>query len=107
MSFKLTLLISGFVLSPKKERLFPLEFNDSFEFLIEDTPVSLDDKGWFWLNELKLSKLCLSSPNWVFELPNSFILKYNHGSGMNIICTNKSIFNLSDAKLLLKQMEKY
>jgi len=44
-SFKLTLLISGFVLSPKKERLFPLEFNDSFEFLIEDTPVSLDDKG--------------------------------------------------------------
>ena len=35
------------------------------------------------------------------ELPDSFALKYNHGSGMNIICTNKSIFNLSDAKLLL------
>ena len=37
------------------------------------------------------------------ELPNSFVLKYNHGSGMNIVCNNKSNFNLSNAKLLLNK----
>ena len=32
------------------------------------------------------------------ELPDKFILKCNHGSGMNIICKNKNNFNLSLAK---------
>ena len=32
------------------------------------------------------------------ELPEKFILKCNHGSGMNIICHNKSQFNLSESK---------
>jgi hypothetical protein len=27
------------------------------------------------------------------DLPNKFVLKCNHGSGMNIFCTNKSNFN--------------
>ena len=35
------------------------------------------------------------------ELPNKFLLKLNHGSGMNIICKNKSNFNLNDAKMKL------
>lgn len=37
------------------------------------------------------------------ELPNKFVLKYNHGSSMNIICNNKSNFNINDAKKLLNQ----
>ena len=32
------------------------------------------------------------------ELPDKFVLKCNHGSAMNIICNNKSKFNLEDAK---------
>lgn len=32
------------------------------------------------------------------KLPNKFLLKYNHGSAMNIICTNKFNFNISEAK---------
>lgn len=44
------------------------------------------------INEIKLK-----------DLPNKFILKLNHGSAMNIICNNKSVFNLSKAKLLLKK----
>ena len=32
------------------------------------------------------------------ELPDTFVLKCNHGSGMNIICDDKSKFNLSNAK---------
>jgi hypothetical protein len=35
------------------------------------------------------------------KLPNKFVLKLNHGSGMNIICKDKSKFNLNDAKLKL------
>ena len=31
------------------------------------------------------------------ELPNKFVLKLNHGSGMNIICNDKSKFNLKKA----------
>ena len=37
------------------------------------------------------------------ELPEKFILKCNHGSGMNIFCTDKSKFNLIEAKNLLKE----
>ena len=37
------------------------------------------------------------------ELPEKFVLKCNHGSGMNIFCENKTEFNLSKAKYLLKQ----
>ena len=32
------------------------------------------------------------------ELPDKFALKYNHGSGMNILCNNKSNFDLESAK---------
>ena len=35
------------------------------------------------------------------ELPNKFILKCNHGSGMNIICNDKSKFDLNNSKFLL------
>ena len=40
------------------------------------------------------------------ELPNKFVLKCNHGSGMNIICTDKSTFNLTKAKLQLDKWMK-
>ena len=36
------------------------------------------------------------------ELPNKFVLKTNHGSGFNFITNNKSEFNFSTAKVLLK-----
>lgn len=36
------------------------------------------------------------------ELPNKFVIKYNHGSGMNILCNNKSNFNIINAKNLLR-----
>ena len=32
------------------------------------------------------------------DLPDKFVLKCNHGSGMNILCNNKSNFNLERAK---------
>ena len=32
------------------------------------------------------------------ELPNRFVLKCSHGSGMNIICNDKSKFDLNRAK---------
>ena len=32
------------------------------------------------------------------ELPNKFVLKLNHGSAMNILCNNKLLFNLTNAK---------
>ena len=35
------------------------------------------------------------------ELPNKFVLKCNHGSGMNILCNNKSNFNIEYAKHML------
>ena len=35
------------------------------------------------------------------ELPNKFVLKCNHGSAMNILCNNKSNFNLEEAKVIL------
>ena len=36
------------------------------------------------------------------ELPDKFVLKCNHGSSMNIICSNKRKFNLSEAKRKLR-----
>jgi len=36
------------------------------------------------------------------DLPNQFVLKTNHGSGFNIIVGNKTFFNLTQAKILLK-----
>ena len=36
------------------------------------------------------------------ELPDKFVLKCNHGSGMNIFCEDKSKFDLSKAKKTLK-----
>ena len=36
------------------------------------------------------------------ELPDKFVLKCNHGSGMNIICTNKRDFDIYKAKRLLR-----
>lgn len=36
------------------------------------------------------------------KLPNSFALKTNHGSGWNIICTNKSSLKWSKSKKLIK-----
>lgn len=47
------------------------------------------------INEIKLN-----------ELPNQFVLKLNHGSGMNIICNNKLEFNLSLAKSKLRKWKK-
>lgn len=38
----------------------------------------------------------VSEINWD-ELPNQFVMKCNHGSGMNIICTDKSKLNKADA----------
>lgn len=35
------------------------------------------------------------------SLPNKFVIKCNHGSGYNIICKDKSSFNINDAKLKL------
>ena len=40
------------------------------------------------------------------ELPDKFVLKCNHGSGMNIICNNKTQFNISDAKKKLNKWMK-
>lgn len=32
------------------------------------------------------------------DLPNKFVMKYNHGCGMNIFCNNKTIFDIEAAK---------
>ena len=40
------------------------------------------------------------------DLPDKFVLKCNLGSGMNIICNNKSNFNLKKAKLKLEKWMK-
>ena len=37
------------------------------------------------------------------ELPEKFVLKCNHGSGMNIVCDDKTKFNLARAKHVLKK----
>lgn len=37
------------------------------------------------------------------ELPEKFVLKCNHGSGMNIFCEDKSKFNISKVKKKLKE----
>ena len=37
------------------------------------------------------------------DLPDKFVLKCNHGSGMNIFCEDKSKFDLSRAKILLNK----
>ena len=36
------------------------------------------------------------------ELPEQFVIKCNHGSGMNIIVNNKSTFDINNAKSMLK-----
>ena len=40
------------------------------------------------------------------ELPEKFVLKCNHGSGMNIFCKNKAEFNFEKAKISLDQWMK-
>ena len=40
------------------------------------------------------------------ELPNQFVLKTNHGSGYNIIVENKTEFNLTQTKIILKKWMK-
>ena len=40
------------------------------------------------------------------ELPEKFVLKCNHGSAMNIICKDKSKFNLAQAKYILNKWKK-
>ena len=40
------------------------------------------------------------------ELPEKFILKCNHGSGMNIVCKDKNKFNIKEAKKKLKNWMK-
>ena len=37
------------------------------------------------------------------ELPNKFVLKCNHGSGMNILCSNKTNFDINRAKFQLNK----
>lgn len=46
---------------------------------------------------------CWDSPSQIpwDELPDKFVLKCTHGSGMNIICTNKSFFNIEEASAKL------
>ena len=44
------------------------------------------------INDINLSKL-----------PNKFVLKCNHGSGMNIICNDKSKFNMNNSKFWLNK----
>lgn len=39
-------------------------------------------------------------------LPEKFVLKCNHGSGMNLICQNKTEFNISDEKKKLNMWMK-
>lgn len=40
------------------------------------------------------------------DLPDKFVLKCNHGSGMSIICTNKSNFDIKDAQYKLNKWKK-
>ena len=40
------------------------------------------------------------------ELPDKFVLKCNHGSGMNILCNNKSTLNQTKAKIKLDKWMK-
>ena len=37
------------------------------------------------------------------ELPEKFVIKCNHGSGMNILCNNKSNLNFTEVKFLLNK----
>jgi len=37
------------------------------------------------------------------DLPNKFVIKYNHGSGMNIICENKNEINIEKITKILKK----
>jgi len=37
------------------------------------------------------------------KLPNQFVLKCNHGCKMNIICDNKELFDIDDAKIKLNK----
>ena len=54
------------------------------------------------LNELYM--VCDKAEQIDFEhLPNKFVLKCNHGSRMNIICENKSTFNITNAIKRLNQ----
>ena len=41
------------------------------------------------------------------ELPNKFILKLNHGSGMNIICKDKKKFDFVKAKIKLNKWKNF
>lgn len=65
-----------------------------------------------YLTEKKLGYLCaklygvfdsVSEIEWD-DLPNSFVIKCNHGSGMNIICTDKSKLDISST---IMQIEKW
>lgn len=40
------------------------------------------------------------------ELPDKFAIKCNHGSGMNILCNNKSLLNIIEAKKKLNEWMK-
>ena len=42
----------------------------------------------------------------LYELPDKFVLKANHGSGMNIICNNKSNFDINTARNKLENWKK-
>lgn len=41
------------------------------------------------------------------DLPNQFVLKLNHGSGMNIICKNKSKLNISETLKILEKWKNF
>lgn len=43
--------------------------------------------------------------NWD-SLPNKFAIKCNHGSGYNIVCRDKSVFDIEDAKIRLSKWMK-
>ena len=65
------------------------DWQESLQLTFSFTPFTeLDQK----VNEINID-----------ELPEKFVLKCNHGSGMNIFCKEKSNFNLKSAKLLLKK----
>lgn len=58
-----------------------------------------------YLNELYYVWDSVDDINWD-ELPDSFVLKCNHGCAYNIICPDKSKLNIEDAKKKLKKWMK-
>ncbi|WP_341961921.1 glycosyl transferase [Planococcus maritimus] len=59
--------------------------------------------GTQYLNDLLEVYSSVDEIDWS-QLPNQFVLKCTHGSGCNIICPDKNLLNIKEAK---KQLEKW